>query len=153
MKHFIIIICIMIFIVLVWYFRFLMEIRRHEEWTDKSRVKVSGYISSQPYHNNTKQYFLIGSFLVETMLYPEFYYGDRVEVIGTIDKKVTDYEVVQIRLVDTDIRSLTVKQASFKRWLIKGFSWVMKARGKLMHHYGEFLPEPQVSLLSGILLG
>jgi len=118
---------------------------------EQTLVKLIGRISKQPYHKGSYQVISVGSVMIRTGRFPGYFYGQKLEVIGKLEKKVinsflTEYFAFYpaIRVVDEEKNLNQV--TNFQRILFN-------IRGRLEMVVNQLLPEPQSSLLNGILLG
>lgn len=114
-------------------------------------VKISGLITKQPYQKSSKQIIGLGPVFITTNLYPGYFYGDKLTVIGSFEKKVINPFYIQyyaffptIRLEKKNL-SLTDK-TNLTRFLLK-------TRGQIENRVKRFLPENESGLLLGVLLG
>ena len=114
-------------------------------------VKIIGRVSKQPYQKGSKQIIEVGSILITTNLFPGYFYGDKLSVIGKFQKKVINPFQVQYFAsfptihLEKDNLSL-ISETSLTRFLLK-------ARGQIESRIKVFLPENESALLLGVLLG
>ncbi|MBN1263566.1 MAG: ComEC/Rec2 family competence protein [Candidatus Pacebacteria bacterium] len=114
-------------------------------------IKLTGRLSEEPYLKGSNQILTLGRIKVVTEPYPQFFYQDKIEVIGKLkeglikDKgnKFSLYTGKIYRLEDGDKLSLWSR---IRRSLTI-------FRQDLESIFSRLLPEPQASLVSGILLG
>jgi competence protein ComEC len=120
---------------------------------DSAKIRVRGNVNSQPYHKVSKQYMKIGRILILTETFPRFNYGDLVEVTGKLQKRLTDSGKPEMWLMYPDIvivERLNNSNSGVFRGII---SKLYKFRRCIEFNFADLLPEPHVSLLSGVLLG
>jgi competence protein ComEC len=99
---------------------------------------VTGIVDTQPKISGQAQIFNIGRINVIASRYPEINFGDRVKVTGQVDNNKILFP--EIEILDMQTR--------------KGFLTVVSGlRANLIKKINNYLPEPQSSLLSGMLLG
>jgi len=118
---------------------------------EQTPAKLVGRISKQPYHKGSYQIISLGSVVIRTGRFPGYFYGQKLEVVGKLEKKVinpflTEYFAFYpaIRVVDEEKNLGQV--TNFQRILFN-------IRGRLEMAVNQLLPEPQSSLLNGVLLG
>ncbi|MBM3205697.1 ComEC/Rec2 family competence protein [Candidatus Shapirobacteria bacterium] len=114
-------------------------------------VKIRGKITAQPYLKASYQIIEINSLVILTNRFPGYFYGDLIEVSGKFEKKVINRFQVQYVAFFPTIRLLEGKES-----LIEKTDWqkfLLKTRGQAEERVKRFLPEPQASLLLGIVLG
>lgn len=99
---------------------------------------VTGVVDSQPKISGQAQIFNIGKINVITSRYPEINFGDRVKVTGQVENNKMMFAEIEILAKETR----------------RGFlNAVSNLRINLISRINNFLPEPQASLLSGMLFG
>ncbi|MGB9911593.1 MAG: ComEC/Rec2 family competence protein [Microgenomates group bacterium] len=114
-------------------------------------LKVTARVSQQPYLSASKQIIRLGQFLVVTEPFPEYFYGQKLEIIGKptvmlINKfqKSFVFNYPTIHVVSEEESLIN------QRKLVKG---ILFFRQRLEKTFSSVLPEPQASLISGIVLG
>jgi len=119
--------------------------------SDSSQVRILARISSQPYLSSSKQIIRLGQFLVFSEPFPEYFYGQKLEIIGKVQKRLinhfqTDFVLnyPTIRIIEED-KNLNIQT--------KIIGSLLSFRRRLENIFSSLLPEPQASLLSGIVLG
>lgn len=141
-------------------------------YNEQGWVKLTGVVSGQPNMRDTytnlrvaaeslalgdKEYAVTGTVLVRAPRYPEYHYGDRLEIEGLLetppefeDFSYRDYlarQGIHSLLRRPRITLLARDQGSFFYARLYAF------KGRAQATIARFLPEPQASLLTGILLG
>ncbi len=149
--------------------RYELSLEKESEVIEGSvgeKVTLNGIIIDDPENRESTQKFTISSddthIRVSTDRYPEFSYGDEVEVRGTLEEPenfTTDqgkeFDYVSYLLKD-DI-SYLISFAQVKV-LSNGHGSRIQAklyefRAQIIEHYGHLIREPESSLVSGIVLG
>ena len=120
----------------VYLIRYFMV--RHS-YLEGSLIRVTGQISSDPVLYDSQQRIEVGAFRFYVERYPEFQYGEWVEVIGEIGKQERGYQ--EIRGVGE------VRKVGDKKNLLYAL------RERVLEVYRSTLPERHAALLSGIVLG
>jgi len=136
-------------LVIVYWFR--LGSVRPLDLPDQAQIKITGRVIQQPYLKYSKQIVNVKGFLIKTEPFPAYFYGQKLVVVGKVRKRVLNRFMSQFSLSYPQIR--IIKQStgladkfSFKRVLL-GF------KNSLVSQLQTLLPEPQASLLVGILLG
>ena len=134
-------------------------------YSNAENQKISAIITSYPENKTNSQEFIVTienidqkiKLLVKSARYPERQYGDKIEILGKIEKPENfdnfDYinylrksEVVGI-IKNPSIEFAGTNQAN------KIVFWLFKIRNNIESQIKSNLPEPESSLASGILLG
>ncbi len=136
---------------LCFYFLRLTHLPQYSFPEDKDSVKIVGKVTSQPYLKDSYQVIELGPVLILSQRFPGYFYGDKMEVIGEFEKEVINPFKKQYISFFPTIRLLKEKgsligKTNFKRFLLK-------TRGQIEEKVKGLLPEPQASLLLGIVLG
>lgn len=133
---------------LIWLVIFLIRFqtglqgeRNLDRYTDKP-ITISGRISSQINLQGGSQSFNVGRIRVRTNLYPAYEYGDQVVISGTLQRQVINPRHARFSLIYPGI-----KRVESGNNIFIGF------KNRLVSWYSRVLPEPEASLLSGIVLG
>lgn len=104
-----------------------------------TKIKVISTLREEPKIVGQSQRFTLSGIEIKTWRYPEFHYGDRLEALGLVkDGDLLEYPEI----------SLT-PEAQEKDWRF----WLLSLRRRIEGIFRRVLPEPQASLLSGIVLG
>ena len=105
-------------------------------------ITLTGRISSQISLQGNSQSFNLGRVRVRTKLYPAYEYGDRVIISGTLKREVINPWYSRFSLIYPRIETVSAGNNIFI-----GFKNILAG------WYGRVLPEPEASLLAGIVLG
>jgi competence protein ComEC len=103
-------------------------------------VRVTGRIAGEPKVTNWSQIFTVGDFQVTASPTVEYHWGDRVEVIGVV-------------IVNNTRRGIGIKAESVRFLGSAGSLAPFRLVEKAAWVYRQVLPEPQASLLLGIVWG
>jgi len=140
---------ILLIFLLVYLFRF--SSLKPSQIPDGSQIRLLARVSSQPYLSVSKQIIRLGQFLVVTEPFSQYFYGQKLEVVGTCQVKVinpwkTDFVLnyPTIRVIEED-ESLNIQT--------KIVAGLLSFRRRLEDIFSRLLSEPQASLISGIVLG
>jgi competence protein ComEC len=112
-----------------------------------TRIKITSTLREEPKLIGNTQRFNLSKIKIVTWKYPEYRYGDRLEVVGVVKNNGLEMP---------DIRKIAV---SGPPWLgetgeRRGVrAWILELRNRMDLVFRRNLPEPQASLLSGISLG
>ncbi len=104
------------------------------------KVKITSSFTEEPQIYQGKQHFKIKNIKVSSGLEPELHYGDEVQVIGRVSREQNKYYLQNPKV------TLLKSNKNLKTGLFK-------LRQNLEQKITQVLPEPQASLLSGIVLG
>lgn len=103
----------------------------------EGEINLEGTITDQPKQRGQSVYFDFQGYIIRTSIYPKISYGDIIRVEGFAD-------------AEGFVSFPTIKKIDESRSLLSGLS---DFRGRIEERINKFLPEPQASLMSGILLG
>jgi len=155
----------------VYFLRF--QATKPPELFEGAYVRVQGMVSNQPNHIYANQVLVVHGLTVKTVAKPEYYYADSIEVIGKLEKQVTEGQKESFVLIDPQIRLLAAdgdegnglkEQKNYKSGWDSLVGWVLRksSRGQkglwnlresAVNGYQRLLPEPQAGLVAGIVLG
>jgi competence protein ComEC len=107
------------------------------QYKNGEKLKITASLRSEPQRIGNLQKFSLMGLKITTWSYPEYHYGDRIEAKGIVKNQ---------ELAFPEITVLEGKKSSLGSFLL---GW----RDKFEAVYKKTLPEPQASLLSGIVLG
>ena len=111
-------------------------------------IEVRGQISSEPIIQGVSQKFKVGRIKVWTKNYPRWHYGDKVKLTGKLEEKAINQWHSQFSLNYPMVKVLEVGDVN-KGWRKRLLGWRQEIEGI----YSRILPEPEASLLAGIVLG
>lgn len=114
-------------------------------------ILVVGRISSEPLLQGNTQSFKIGRIRVRTKQYPRYEYGQNVHVSGKLQRRMINKWYSQFSLMYPDVKEFKPKKIQ-----IMGFGWkdwIYGIRSRIEGVYNRNIPEPEASLLAGIVLG
>jgi len=111
-------------------------------------IEVKGRISSEPMIQGLSQKFRVGRVKVWTKSYPRWHYGDKVKLTGKLEEKIINQWYSQFSLNYPVMEMLEIGDVN-KGWRRRLLGWRQKIEGI----YSRLLPEPEASLLAGIVLG
>ena len=108
---------------------------------DGSQVRIRGWLKQEPaLLAGQSQQFSLQAIKIRTQRFPEYHYGDYLEIIGVARQNQLFYPEIK----KNDAPGAT-------RYGL--FAWLFKFRERVESIYNQTLPEPQASLLAGIVLG
>jgi len=100
------------------------------------KIKITARLSQEPRFTSSRQIFTLAGVKINTWRYPEYHFGEKLVATGMVGKDgLANPEIQRIGEAEGALTSL----ASFKRKTEKVFR--------------QSLPEPQASLLAGMVLG
>jgi ComEC/Rec2-related protein len=109
---------------------------RYEEG---QQVKISGVLQEEPQIYGDKQRINLANLQFYAQRFPEYHYGDKVEVVGTVQKKERGW-------------GLKVKSAS-EVSANNANHFLLDFRQKVLDTFGNTLPPKESSLIKGLILG
>ena len=140
-----------ILIVLIWLslvgYRFFHQFQAGANlghW-ENEEILIKGRISSEPLLQGNSQKFKLSRFDIVTKAYPKYEYGQKVVIIGRLERRLINKWYSQFRLMYPDIKLVVVD--SKKTISLSRFRQGIESR------FNQVLPEPEASLLAGIVLG
>jgi len=95
----------------------------------------------------------VGMILVYTTPFPQYSYGDFVDLSGSLRREVTGFGKPKMSLMYPTIRVVDKEEFGGGFGLISLQAWLSRLRSRIHQNFSSFLPEPQASLLSGVVLG
>ena len=118
---------------------------------ENQSVKIIGRVTKQPYLKGSYQIINVGPVLITTNRFPGYFYGDKLMLTGEFKKRVINPYLAQYFAFFPTIQKIKeeknlVSQRNFIRWLLK-------TRGQVEENINQLLPEPQASLLLGVIFG
>jgi len=118
---------------------------------DGSQIRLGARVSSQPYLSGSKQIIRLGQFLVVTEPFSQYFYGQKLEVIGKVQKRLINRFQAEFVLNYPAIRAVEEDEnLNIQNKIVAG---LLSFRRRLEDIFSRLLPEPQASLISGIVLG
>lgn len=110
---------------------------------DGQLIRVTGVLREEPQASGNRQSFRLGRVQILTDRYPEYHYGDRLELIG----KVKSQERNGFWLSYPEVKALGAGSAG----AIK--SWAISLNRKFRNLYARYFPQPLDGIVAGIVLG
>lgn len=127
---------LIVFLTLIFILRLATLSRPH--FLSGTKMKITAALAEEPKIIGQTQAFSLLGIKIKTWKYPQYHYGDRLVVMGTIKENTLEFPGVEL------------SKSESKKGL---FFWISNLRRKIEEVYRKSLPEPQASLLSGIVLG
>lgn len=105
---------------------------------DGQKIRLTGVLTQEPVVSGTRQQFALDQIKILTDRYPEYHYGDRLEIVG----KIKDYMLAwpEIKVVGAQ-RDAPV------------FSVIVSLKNKIKNIFQRSFPQPLNGILAGIVLG
>ncbi len=110
------------------------------------RVEIEHTFLKLPYKNFFQQYFYVENVLVSLPLYPEYGYGDKLRLKGTVETVTSSNE-------NGLTKRLVIKNPEVKIVESGGLAVVKFVRQKVLLAYESALPPREAGLMAGIVLG
>ncbi|MFZ5366540.1 MAG: ComEC/Rec2 family competence protein [Patescibacteria group bacterium] len=108
------------------------------QFVSGTKIKITGTLHQEPKRTGGLQRFSLAGIKITTWRYLEYHYGDRLEAVGIV--KENNLELPEIKK----------EERRAERGVL---FWIYRLRQKIEEIYRRTLPEPQASLLSGVVLG
>ena len=114
-------------------------------------VKIRGMVVQQPYLKGSHQIIRLNSVLIMTERFPGYFYGDRLEIIGSFKKQLLGSFNYYYLSVFPSIKKVEREDSLINKTVFKKL--LFKTKGQIKKGISSLLPEPHASLLLGIILG
>ena len=118
-----------------WRYSFL----KPQTFAPGTQVEIVSVLDNEPETTGNTQKFDFNGFKIKTRHYPEYHYGDKLKIVGSVGHNHSISFPVITRLEEKQTNNLEAKLFQFRR--------------KLEEVINRNLPQPQSSLLIGMLLG
>ena len=143
---------LILFIVFSLIYFFRLKTKLQINFVNGDQVKVVSRLTQEPILQGKYQVFKVNGIFVKTSSLVDYHYGDYLDMTGRVEVKVINKWFNQFWLINPEIVEVKTysEKLRIKDGLIKN---VFKFRQKLVEVFIRTLPEPQASLLIGIVLG
>lgn len=118
---------------------------------ENEEILIKGRISSEPLLQANSQKFMVSRFDIVTKAYPKYEYGQKVAISGRLQRRLINKWYSQFRLMYPDIRLVEADNEKTISYGIK--QQISRFRQGIEERFNQVLPEPETSLLAGIVLG
>ncbi|MFC1711683.1 ComEC/Rec2 family competence protein [Patescibacteria group bacterium] len=136
----------------VYLFRFQAKLKTN--FNDGDNLKITTKLSQEPILKGNYQTFKIKNINIKTDRFPKYQYGESLIISGTLKSQVINSKFSKFWLINPTIAKVKADsiegKVGLKNYLLAS---LFKFRSKLESVISQVLPEPQASLLIGILLG
>lgn len=144
-------------VILIWFslvgYRFFHQFQAGANlghW-ENEEILIKGRISSEPLLQGNTQKFRVSRFDIFTKAYPKYEYGQKVAISGRLQRRLINKWYSQFRLMYPDIHLV---EADNKKTISYGIKQqISRLRRGIEERFNQVLPEPEASLLAGIVLG
>jgi len=133
-------------------FCFRLKAKTSFQLPAKAQVRLTSFLTNTPVVSGGEISFFFNGFRIKTsrsFLTESLSYGDRLVIQGQPEAKRVNRFYQQFWLIGPEIK--VVPQT--KPPLFSFLNWLAKAREEMISLINQSLPEPQASLMAGILLG
>lgn len=120
-------------ILLLLILRIAIFFRSAPKFSEGTTIRIRGNITTEPLRFENSQYLNIKGFKIYLPKYPEYNYGDSIQIEGVLQNKV---------LKDPKVLEYNKSEKS-----------LYKLRERLIHFYQKYLPYRHASLVAGVVLG
>lgn len=138
-------------VILIWLslvgYRFFHQFQAGQNlghW-ENEEILIKGRISSEPLLQGNSQQFKVSRFDILTQAYPKYEYGQKVAISGRLQRRLINKWYSQFRLMYPNIQLVDVNN--------KKTISLSRLRQGIEERFNQALPEPEASLLAGIVLG
>lgn len=139
MKNYLSLLLLMAIVISLYLLRFDAVRPRYR---DGDRVRISGIIGEEPQIFGERQMIKLAEISFYLPRFPEYHYGDRIEVEGEVKKGERSFYLEEPEI--GEIGGLRE---------IVGERFLINLREKLLESFGKFLPSPESDFLKGLILG
>lgn len=118
---------------------------------DGDRIRVTGILNNEPQVSGNSQNIKLGQFSFWAPKYPEFHYGDKVEVVGKV--KVIPLISSKLSFNRYSIEAESIKGITSDVGIksIKGLA--IRLKSSLINVFNKIYPKPYDGIISGIVIG
>ncbi|MCX6816267.1 MAG: ComEC/Rec2 family competence protein [Candidatus Beckwithbacteria bacterium] len=142
-----------VLVCLIWFAIFLVRFSNSFQGEAKLRhlagekIVLTGYISSEPILQGINQKFSLSRIDIVTANQPNYEYGQKVVISGILQRRVINKWYSQFSLIYPSIKIIESDNIKSIRYQI------IRWRKGIETVFNRNLPEPEASLLAGIILG
>lgn len=142
---------ILLFLIFIFFYLFRLWSVQPLEIPNGASIRIVGRLTEEPYLTASYQIIEIAGIKVKTGRFPTYHYGDKLEVVGKIRRRVINSWKSEFWAYYPEISVTEEPRNLAKRADFKGFLFIL--RRQIEGVFKRVLPEPQAALLSGIVLG
>ena len=124
-----------------------------KNWREGEKVRVRARVLNQPYQNGSKYIIEVGRIKVIFSSYRRLKVGEWVEFVGRPKVRVQMGKITRVYLKDPQIYRLNLKEKVQFSLSDEAVIRISRWRERVVRLMASYLPEPEASLASGILLG
>jgi len=118
---------------------------------ENEEILIKGRISSEPLLQGNSQKFKVSRFDIVTKAYPQYEYGQKVVIVGRLQRRLINKWYSQFSLMYPVIRLVEADNKETMSYGLK--QQISRFRQGIEERFNQVLPEPEASLLAGIILG
>ena len=147
---------LLILFVTIYWLRSVRILSLSQGLQEESKVRLRLRLLNKPEFNGSKYVLQYYNFRIDFDGKSDLQIGDNIEVIGTLSERVTGVVFPRYTVIHPTIYVISEKMSFFDLLKVYPKVWTNKivgVRGYLLQKIEVSLPEPQASLLAGILLG
>lgn len=133
---------------LVFFFRFQSAVKNQLTLPENKEIKLRFCLNRQPYPKDSYQVIRANGIFIITDPYPEYFYGQKIEVIGRFTKRVIGNFKVEYSANFPKIEPVEEGCGG-----VGATAFLLKWREHLLGGIRRYLPETDAGLLTGVLLG
>jgi competence protein ComEC len=140
-----------VFLIFIVFYLFRLYSIRPPNIPDQAKIRLVGRVVRQPYLKGSNQIINVNGFLVRTDRFPTYFYGQKLEVVGRPERQVINRFQTKFIFYYPAIQVVEEKSSLINKINLTKLLYAFKNR--LESLLEKVMPEPQASLLLGILLG
>lgn len=142
-----------IFMGLIFILVYLLRLSQAPQYQilENQTITVIGRVSQQPYLKGSQQIIEVGPVTIKTTRFPGYFYDDCLKITGSFVKKVTGQFLTRYDSYYPDIQ--TSRNCSSGALLANVQRFFLQTRGQIERQLSRLLPEPENSLLLGVVFG
>lgn len=128
---------------------------------DGQKVRITGALTEEPQISGNQQKLKLGRFEVWVKKYPEYHYGERIEVVGKVKVKPIfalvlpqisfNYPLISFSRYQVEVESMTSFASTTSITGIKGTA--IGLRRRILDIYKRIFPQTLDGIVAGIVLG
>lgn len=138
---------LIVFLLLLLFFLRYQTLPSLPDFLPGQEIIIRDVLREEPKIISSSQRFSLAGIEIKTFRYPEYHYGDQLIITGNLKKGVTGKWLLEFPEIEENIQE---QRMGIEHKILASISaW----RRKIEKIYRFSLPEPQASLMAGIVLG
>jgi len=142
------------FLLLLFLFGLRLAFLPKIDLKDGQAVRVTGVLTSEPQVSGNRQQIKIGRFSVWAGRYPEYHYGDGLEVVGKVKSKpLTALKVPFVTLKSYQLVEASVSGTTGTKSITSIKGGAIRLGMRMKEVFNQIFPKPYDGIMAGIVLG